>query len=417
MKVLQINSNNSGGTAKATARLHAALNLIGVDSNILSKDDFPLAHEKTFQLIKNKITSKMAAKIKSFAARIWLKFYNKKNGEPFSVLPCFNDNINAAAEKILPDIIHLQWIGDGFMAPETIKNFKKPVLMTLHDSGIFTGGCHFPLQCTRYQDSCGSCPALNSNNANDLSYQILKRKKNALLNSKLTLVSPSRWMAECAKKSSLFCNADIEIIPNGIDLKIFKPLDKSYAKRVLSLPENKKILLFGALRYNDFPIKGYPFLISALQKLSCHKNEYEIATFGSAAKNDEIENLGFKTHSFGRLNDEISLALLYAAADIFITPSMTESFGLTALEAIACGTPVAAFAVGGIPDIIEDKFNGILAHPFDESELAAGIEWIIGYNDRYLKLSSNARAKAEKEFDIIDVARKYQLLYNKLLCN
>jgi len=136
--------------------------------------------------------------------------------------------------------------------------------------------------------------------------------------------------------------------------------------------------------------------------------------FGSSGLKNE-ENLGFKNHYLGRLNDEISLALVYSASDAMIVPSIQDNLPNTVMESISCGTPVVAFDVGGIHDMIDHQKNGYLVKPFDTTDLAHGIKWVLEDNVRWRKLSENARTKAINEFDIIKIAEKYKDLYEDIL--
>jgi len=234
-------------------------------------------------------------------------------------------------------------------------------------------------------------------------------------NLDLTIVTPSSWLCKCAKKSSLFYKTRVEIIPNGIDLNRFKPIDKNIARDILCLPKDKKLMLFGAAGALNNQNKGFHLLKEALKNISYKENKnIELLIFGSSKPRDE-ENLGFKTNYLGRLNDEMSLALVYSAADVMIVPSMQEAFGQTASESLACGTPVVAFGNTGLLDIVDHKENGYLAKPFNTTDLANGIEWVLEDKVRWKKLSQNARKKVVNEFDITKVTNRYMDLYKDIL--
>lgn len=299
-----------------------------------------------------------------------------------------------------------------------ISKLDCPVVWTLHDMWAFTGGCCYAGDCKAYFRSCGSCPQLNSGSGRDISYQIWNRKLRHLKKINLTVVSPSRWLAECAKLSFLFRDVRVEVIPNGLDLTQFKPIDKKIAREILGLPLNRKFILFGAMNAASDSRKGFQNLQPALQQLAVNKDteKAELIVFGSSQPADPPD-FGLQTRYLGRLHDDVSLALLYSAADVFVAPSIQENLANTVMEALACGTPCVAFDIGGMPDMIEHRLNGYLARPFEPSDLAAGIAWVLSDDSRCSALARRAREKAEAEFEIQSVAGRYAKLYGELLRN
>ncbi|MHA1755360.1 MAG: glycosyltransferase family 4 protein [Promethearchaeota archaeon] len=414
MKILLLNTNDiSGGAAIAAYRLLKGLQQNSVQAQMLvqskKSDDYSIIGPQTKW-------QKVFSKIRPIIDSIPVRFYRQRKKIIFSpaILP---DNISKKVKDISPDIVHLHWIASGFIRIENLAKINKPIIWTLHDSWAFTGGCHIPFDCKKYIKSCGCCPILNSNKKRDLSYKIWKRKEKSWKNLDLTVVTPSSWLGECAKKSSLFYKTRVEVIPNGIDLSRFKPIDKNIARDILCLSKDKKIILFGAMSAINDQNKGFHLLKEALKKASAKKNKnIELLIFGSSKPKDE-EDLGFKTHYLGHLNDEISLALVYSAADVMIVPSMQEAFGQTASESLACGTPVVAFGNTGLSDIVEHQKNGYLAKPFDTTDLAFGIKWVLEEDKKWKKLSHNAREKVINQFDIVKVAKRYEDLYKDILKN
>ena len=408
MKILLLNTNDiSGGAAIATYRLLKGLQQNGIEAQMLvqskKSDDYSVIGPQTKW-------QKIFGKLRPTLDSIPIRFYKQRKKIIFSpaILP---DNINKKIQGINPDIIHLHWISAGFIKIETLAKINKPIIWTLHDMWAFTGGCHYDEECGKYNKNCGYCPTLGSNKKNDLSYKIFKRKEKFWKNLNLTIVTPSSWLGECAKKSLLFYKTRVEVIPNGIDLNRFKPIDKNIARDILCLPKDKKLILFGALSALGDKRKGFLLLKEALKKLSSKENkDIELVIFGSSKPRNE-EDLVFKTHYLGRLNDETSLAVVYSAADVMIVPSIQDNLPNTIMESIACGTPVVAFNIGGIHDMIEHQKNGYLAKPFDTGDLAYGIKWVLEDDIRRKQLSRNAREKVVQEFDIVKVAKKYEDLY------
>ncbi|MGI0483690.1 glycosyltransferase family 4 protein [Geminocystis sp. CENA526] len=409
MKVLNINTSDIlGGASRAVYRLHQGLKLIDVNSQMFvqskSSDDFTVSGNKTK-------LEKAFGKVKPTLDTFPLNFYKEREKTVFSTqwLP---SNIHTRINQLNPDVVNLHWICGGFIPIETLAKIKVPLVWTLHDMWAFTGGCHYAGDCEGYLNNCGNCPQLNSNQSWDLSRWIWQRKSKSWNSVKLTIVTPSQWLADCAKKSSLFKNYRVEVIPYGLDINIYKPIDKQFARNLLNLPQDKKLILFGAMSGTSNQRKGFQFLSPALEKLALknHTNDFELVVFG-ASQPAQDPNLPFKTNYLGRLNDDVSIALLYSAVDVFVAPSVEDNLPNTVMESLACGTPTVAFKIGGMPDMIEHQVNGYLAQPFEIGDLTQGISWILKENQNYHKLSENARKTVEEKFTLKLQARRYLELY------
>ncbi|WP_445631783.1 glycosyltransferase family 4 protein [Nostoc sp. DSM 114167] len=413
MKILHISTHDiSGGAARAAYRLHTGLQNIGLQSQMLVQEKS--SNDKTIIAPKIRLFQGIA-KAKLTVESLPLKLYRQKKNTPFFTqwLP---DRVIPKVAQINPDIINLHWISGGFMQIETFAKLKRPLVWTLHDMWGFTGGCHVTGECDRYKISCGACPQLNSGNEWDLSRWVWQRKAKAWKNLNLTLVSPSSWLAECARSSSLFQNLRIEIIPHGLDTQKYRPINQHFARETLNLPQNKKLILFGAIEATSDRNKGFHLLQPALQELSKSgwKDDLEVVIFG-ASQPENPPNLGFKTHYLGHLHDAISLATVYSAADVMLVPSLQESFGQTASESFACGTPVVAFNSTGLKDIVDHQQNGYLAKPYEVEDFAKGIIWVLENEQRLQKLSFYAREKAEQKFTLELQARRYSALFQEIL--
>ena len=324
------------------------------------------------------------------------------------------DHLAVEVAAMAPDLLHLHWLGAGFLRVETLGRFDKPLIWTLHDSWAFTGGCHVPYDCTRYRHNCGECPILGSRRSNDLSRWTWKRKARAWRNLNLTVVAPSRWLADCARESSLFRNVRVEVIPNGLDIDAFRPADREQSRASLGLPQDRKIILFGAVHGSSDPNKGFQLLTQALQLLAADRSDAMAVVFGSDDF-PELPDLPMPLVSLGTIHDDSVLAALYSAADVFVLPSMLENLPNTVLEAMACGTPCVAFRQGGVPDLIDHQECGYLAQPYDTGELARGIAWVLEDRRRHAELARRARQKVVADFDLHGVAARYRALYHELL--
>jgi len=413
MNVLMLSSSDiGGGAARSAYRLHQGLQAINVDSQMLVQtkigDDFRIIAPK------GKL-SKGLAKIRPVIDNLPLSFYPQCDRKVFAAqwLP---NNLNQQIAQINPNIVNLHWVCDGFLPIEAITKIRQPIVWTLHDMWAFTGGCHYSYDCDRYTSNCGTCPQLDSHHDWDLSRWIWKRKHKHWQGLNLYIVTPSKWLAKCAKASSLFENVSIEVIPYGLDLKVYKPIDKLLARQILNLPQNTKLVLFGSLSPTSDQRKGFHLLQPALHRLRDRTDQaqIEVLIFGTSEPKVSLD-LGFKSHYLGKLSDDISLSLIYNAADVFVAPSIEDNLPNTVLESIACGLPVVAFDIGGMSDMIDHKANGYLAQPFDIEDLAHGISWILEDCDRYLNLAHQARAKAEREFSQELQAKRYLKLFEEIL--
>jgi glycosyltransferase involved in cell wall biosynthesis len=412
MKILYLNGADiEGGAARAATRLLQGVHAQGADARLFvqrKSGDNPLIDGPPSLI--GKAFGRARPTIEQLICGITP---GKLNG-PFcaAFLP---DGLLAQVTGTVPDIVHLHWVA-RMMRLETLHSFTVPIVWTMHDSWAFTGGCYLPGDCTRYQESCGACPVLNSSCEHDLSRRIWIRKQKAWQDLNLTVIAPSRWIAACAKASSLFRNTRIEVIPNGIDMQNYKPFDKHAAREHFSLPHDKKLILFGAKGATSDRNKGFHLYTEALRELTAiAKNDLVELVFFGSAEPDKLSGLGFKAHHLGWQNDDFSLAQLYSAADVFVLPSIQESLGYTVMEAMACGTPCVAFNQGGVPDLIDHQQNGYLAQPYKPADLARGIAWVLENKDRRDKLSLQARQKVEQEFVVEKVVERHIALYRELL--
>lgn len=415
MKILSLSTSDlNGGAPRAAYRLHRGLLAANIDSQMLVQNK--LGADATVLGGNGKLLKGLAV-AKPTLDTLPLLLYRQRDRTPY-VYSCqwLPSKINERIEVLNPDLINLHWVCGGFFPVEAIAKFNRPLVWTLHDMWGFTGGCHYSGECDRYQQSCGRCPILKSDRDWDWSRWLWQKKTKAWQQIDLTIVTPSKWLADCAKASSLFRNRRIEVIPNGIDPRKYRPFDRQQARNWLGLPQDKQIILFGALSATSDRRKGFHLLLPALQRLKQYvtSDRIELVVFGSPQPDNPVD-FGFKTHYLGKLHDDLSLALVYGAADVFVAPSVQDNLPNTVVEALACGTPCAAFAIGGMPDLIDPQENGYLATAFDLDDLARGIAWILADSQRWQSLSLAAVAKARREFMVEVQTERYCQLYKEIL--
>jgi glycosyltransferase involved in cell wall biosynthesis len=229
----------------------------------------------------------------------------------------------------------------------------------------------------------------------------------------MQIVTPSRWLADCARESALLREWPVNFIPYPIDNTRWQPIEKNLARSILGLPPSIPLLLFGAIGGVKDPRKGFDLLLDALNHLRGEIPNLEVVIFGQSAPR-ETSYFGFPVHYSGHLNDDVSLRLLYSASDAFALPSRQDNLPLTCIEALSCGLPVVAFNSSGPPSMIEHKRTGYLAQAFDALDFSKGIRWLIEHSER-LDLRNSARNYARLKFDPKGIAREYLDIYKKVL--
>ncbi len=410
MKVLIVNASDiDGGAARAAYRLHRSLLSEQIESFMLVQNkasDDPRVIGPVTKL--NKVAGKLRPTLDSL---ITLSYQNRtKTLFSPACLP-----FSGVAEQIneqSPDLVHLHWIAGGMLRVEDIARIKAPIVWSLHDMWPFTGGCHYDESCGAFSGNCGNCKVLGSSKANDLSRRVYLKKNKAFFGKRdITAVGLNNWIADQARASSLFTGLSVVNLPNPIDVNAYAPFDQSQARRLLNLPLDKKLILFGAMGATSDPRKGFDQLSKALERLQT--SDAELVVFGASVP-PEGTRFCQRAHYLGRIHDDVTLRLLYCAADVMLVPSLQENLSNAIMESLSCGTPVVGFDIGGNADLIDHETNGYLASPFDTDDLAAGIDWILCYSD-YERLSVQARNKVVHNFDSKLVASKYIELYRSVL--
>lgn len=337
-------------------------------------------------------------------------------------LPWPAENIISHEEVQNADVINLHWVNQ-FVSPETVHTLLasgKRVWLTLHDQRPFTGGCHYAAGCDGYRKDCAECPQLQP------PYHDIPRTSLALSRAVVSaavpevIIAPSRWLANEARRSTLFAGMRVECIPYGLDLDVFQPSEKCVARKSFGLPEDALVFLFGAQNLKE-PRKGFDLLRKAVQNLLAHRiinscirsGKVLFVAFGQTGENLATDDLPVTL--VGEQATPEAMAKLLGAVDFFICPSREDNLPNTVLEAMACGVPVIGSDVGGIPDMITDFENGRLVPPDDPDALAAAMVQVIERPDLWEDWGRQARAKCEREYPLVRQAEAYVRLGNELL--
>ena len=317
------------------------------------------------------------------------------------------------------DIIHLQWLNSETVSIKNIAQISKPRIMTMQDMWAFCGGEHYT-EGNRWQAGYTkeSRPATIKGIDPD---RWVWDKKVKYWNKPFPLVAISSWLAECVRSSELFKDWQVQVIPNPINTDAWQPLDKTVARAAFNLPQDKKILLFGALGGTSNPRKGYAYLDEALSLVRQSRNDIHLVVYGQGEP-EHLPTSHFPISYMGRMSDPVAMCMLNNTADVLVNPAIQEAFGQTASEAHACGLPVVAFADTGIADIVEHKATGYLATLANAEELAIGISWVLdeistGTSWQDEPIRRQARERAVNKFSFPIVGEQYKKLYEEVLGN
>jgi glycosyltransferase involved in cell wall biosynthesis len=404
MKILHINQSDiSGGAAIAGYRLHQGLLAQEIDSKML---------------VGNVKTDSDRIATVPRKTRIENQLYR------FTRYSGLND-INLFSSFDIPnykfyqdaDILNFHNLHTGYFNYLAISKLTKtkPAIFTLHDMWSFTGHCAYSYDCDRWKIGCGRCPYPDIYPAirRDSTSIEWKLKNWIYSKSNLTIITLSHWLTEQAK-ASMLSRFPIHHIPNGIDTDAYQPLDRHLCKAVLGIPQNKKVLLFGADSLKD-KRKGGDLLFNALQQLpQSLKAEVLLLTFGNGSEAITAK-LGIPTIGLGYISSDRLKSMAYSAADLFIFPTRADNLPLVLQESMACGTPMVSFDIGGVPDLVRPMVTGYLAKPEDAKDFCNGIVELLENEQLQQTMSVNCRAIALAEYPLELQAERYIKLYKEIL--
>lgn len=365
MRILHLSTWKTGGAAIAASRLSNKLNSLGINSEVLH--------------MSNRLPAYIDAAIGKLT----------KTANPiFHSYNYFGEDISGKIREFKPDIIHIHWVGAGFITPESLAQFNSPIVWTLHDLWPLCGAEHLPGS-NRYIDGYLKNNRPSRDKGLDLDLYVWERKMKVFKNLNISFIAPSKYVFEHAKRSKLIDSHKLLYIPNGLDMEVFNPVRKKIS--------DKKVVLFVANNPLLDLNKGYLDFQKAISLLPT-----------KLQKNLEIKIVR------GEVSRDRDMAKIYSSATVTVVPSKMETLSFVTMESMVCGTPVVAYKVGGIPDLIDHNINGYLAKPGDIRDLSAGIEKILSSSALTKKYGEAGREKI-KSFDIKNVARKYRDLYRDLI--
>jgi len=391
MKVLLVSTSDlAGGGAIAAYRLMEALNKNGVKAKMLVRD----------KQSSSVTVAQVGTIIPKVMERLHIMSYLK--GKLWEADTAdFGIDITRTEEYKEADIIHLHWVNQGMISLSCLKRMMKDgkkIVWTLHDEWPYLGICHYRGECQ--ETECRKCPLLPGN----IAHKRYLKKQELYKKGNITFVGCSQWITERAQQA--LPETKVVHINNCIPHNIFRHIDQQEARKKLGLPLDKKIILFCSQNLND-ERKGFAYLQQALNQLTIHNSQFIIKD--SPSPLGETEG-GLSTVCIGKGGRYISspeeMATMYAAADVFVIPSLQDNLPNTIAEAMSCGTPCVGFNVGGIPEMIDHQQNGYVAKYKDVTDLAEGICYVLSHDMREAALH-----KASSAYGETHVAQNYINVY------
>lgn len=313
----------------------------------------------------------------------------------------------------LPKVTNLHWVARWLDLPSFLGSLPPgaPLVWSLHDLIPITGGCHYPGECDHFTRNCGNCPQQKKPGPRDDTYKFFRIKDRCYSGKNLHLVGNSEWTTSQIRRSGLAKHArSIHTIHYGLDVEEYKPVDKVCARRALGIPDDRFVVGFACSDFSE-ERKGAARLLEALKVLPAQK--ILLLTFGTGKWPPAS---GIETMQLGTLNSPQLQCLFYSALDVFAMPSRVETFGNVAMEAMACETPVIAYAAGGLTDVVADRETGLLEPDIGSvSGLAGMLQWMWQHPDERRAMGLAARRRVIAHFTDDLMAWRYSELYGQLL--
>ncbi|MFC1706216.1 glycosyltransferase [Planctomycetota bacterium] len=325
--------------------------------------------------------------------------------------PAAIDRLRCAVARLRPDVVNIHNLHGVLNDPTVLgKLGSLPRVWTLHDMWSCTGRCTYSHDCEKYVSGCDAeCPTPREYPALAphriaLSWQRRQRMFEQL--PAMVAVTPSRWLASVARRG-LWNNHRVEVIPNGIDLSVFRPVSRIEARRAFGIPERGFVLMFAAADLRERR-KGAAILIEALAGLSQRVRALILGS-GKMDLPDHIEAIQRST------TDATEIAQAYNAADLFVLPSLADNLPNVLIEAIACGTPCVTMPLGGMPEVVRSGITGWLSQKEDPKALRNVLEEAIATILGGLDLRDSCRQIARAEYGLPLQAERYDRLFEELL--
>lgn len=422
MKVLIVNTFDRGGAANACLRLHEGLLQDDVNASLLLKAKLK-NHSNVEVLRPVQLKKSLSKKIKD-KLKVVLKEFKLLKKKPISKEVAFirnrhkglelfsfpNSEFDLTESKLYreADVVNLHWVASFLDYTTFFEKNIKPVVWTLHDMYPFTGGEHYEESHLGIDDSGFPIKRAKTEAEIEFSSKNNKIVLDALKKcDNLSIVAPSQWLADEAKKSDAFKNRQVHCIPYGLNSEVFKPRDREYSRELLNIPKDKKVVLFVADSITNNR-KGYAYLKKAIKQIE--RDDVVLCAIGHT--NGHLENIS-NVLELGTIYDERLMSIAYSAADVFVIPSLMDNLPNTVLESLMCGTPVIGFPAGGITDMVQHGINGLLTKEISVNALLESLENFLNSIKSFDR--TKIRTEAVKKYDLKIQASAYTDLYRDIL--
>lgn len=371
-QVLHLSTYDSGGgAARAAFAIHQALGHSGMSSwmrvGASGRNDPSITANNKYAFMAAKEADRRLWSLQRSHTATW------RSPARFGSLTAKDINSSRA------DIIHLHWVTDGFLSVETIGAINKPIVWSLCDAWAFSGSEHYATDVSSLRAREGY--TRDNRPLTDSGFDIDRwtwARKEKLWSTPMHLVPASTWLTQEVQESRLMSSWPTSRIPHIVNTDVFAPRDQHHMRTALGIPTDRPVVLFLASAGIHDHRKGWDLLAQALSHLA-PTNAVTVVVVGPAPSAEEQQAIAVRSPHhfifFGEAHGDDQLVSLYSAADLTAVPSREDNMPITAMESQSCGTPVVAFAIGGLPDIVVHESTGYLAHSEDPQDLAVGIDW------------------------------------------
>ncbi|MGQ9898621.1 MAG: glycosyltransferase [Acidobacteriota bacterium] len=400
MKVVHINEfDQFGGAATGMWRLHMGLRRLGVNSRVT------VAH-----------TSTSDDTVFPLPPWRWRDYQLARLGRRLRFPDVFiTSTFDLAQEKVFQeaDVVHLHNLHYGYFnylaLPKLLRG--KRAFLTLHDMWAITGHCSYSADCTRWQTGCGRCPYPQTYPPMRFDHSALewRLKRHALKENLAGVFVTSRWM-ETIARASFLKNIPVYCVPCGLDTEVYQPHNRTICRQLLGLSAEQFVVMFAAMNASD-PRKGADLLEAALASIPARQRQQITLLVMGGDTPRSYRRLGCNLALLGRISSDRLKAITYTTADVFVSPAREEAFGLVLQEAMACGTPCVAFAVGGMPDLVRHEVTGLTVAPEDVHGLACAIIRLMEDATLRQQLGAEARNVVLREYTLERQASQALAIY------